>query len=91
MGLYRIPIKQEMVEKIPDLIRASGIAIVRITNDGAATYYWYTYPIRPNKEYAFWITSPSDGKVPYLMIGMGRRANEMLKLLRAAGVFCEST
>ena len=87
MGCYRVQIKTEMIGKIPGVMSAAGLPLLRTEEKVNGTYYYYHPARRPDKEYGFWITpARDDGGPRYYMSGLGPSAQHLLKAFEEAGM-----
>jgi hypothetical protein len=89
MGLFRIPVRREMIETLPDVMRMAGFPLVRVEKSDASTHYFFRHPKR-NTEISFCLTGASEGHPSFLMMRLSKAFKEVVAILRKAGVF-EST
>ena len=86
MGLLRIPVRHEMVEVLPDIMRRAGFPIIRIEKGGSATHYFLMHPKR-NTEITFCLTDPSGESPSFLMMRLSKAFREIVAILGRAGFF----
>jgi len=89
MGLLRIPVRHEMIEALPDIMRAAGFPLVRMERDDAVTHYFFIHPKR-NTEISFSLTDTSGSSPSFLMMRLSKAFKEIVAILKKAKVF-EST
>jgi hypothetical protein len=87
MGLYRIPVRAEKIEAIPDLMQSIGFPVARTENLGNSVYYYCTNPKRLKKNWAFCITREKEGSPRFFTCGLSQLSKQIVRSLNANGFF----
>jgi len=87
MGLYRIPIRREKIETIPDLMKSIGFPVVRTENRENGVYYFCVNPKRSKKTWAFCITRENEGSPRFFTCGLSQLSKQVVISLNASGLF----
>ena len=88
MGLLRLPVRHEMIGRLPEIMRKAGFPIVRIEKDNVSTHYFFIHP-RRHTEISFCLTDSSDENPSFLMMRLSKAFKEIVAILSRAGVFEE--
>jgi len=86
MGLFCIPVRKNMIEAIPEVMRVAGFPITRIERTGKQTNYYLMHPKR-SIEISFYLTDPLEKSPSFFMMGLSRTYIQIVAVLRKAGVF----
>jgi hypothetical protein len=81
-----MPIRDEMRETLPDVMRRAGFPIIRIERGNAMTHYFFIHPKR-NTEISFCLTDASRDNPSFLMMRLSKAFREVVAILSRAEFF----
>lgn len=83
MGLYRIKLSPNSTQRIPGVLEAFGMPIIRTEEKEWTTHYYYFES--PNNECAFWITKEDAGE--FWCSGLSSSSAKIAKAFEQADLF----
>jgi hypothetical protein len=87
MGLYRISIRPEKLEMVPDLMKSIGFPILRTENQERGTCYYCNNPKRLRKNWIFWISTDKKTAKQFFLCGLSQMSRQIVDSLTRKGLF----
>jgi len=91
MGLYRIPIRDEKIDSIPQLMQSIGFPVVRAESQENGVCYFCSNPKRRNKNWTFCVTHEKESGTRFFMCGLSQLSKQIVSSLNFEGLFKKET